>query len=37
MTSVLYVGGEPGKFPKVMDPEIKIDQVQNSFQNHKKS
>jgi len=31
MISVLYVGGEPGKFPKVMDPEIKIDQVQNGM------
>ena len=31
MISILYVGGEPGKFPKVMDPEIKIDQVQNGM------
>ena len=31
MISVLYVGGDPGKFPKVTDPEIKIDQVQNGM------
>ena len=31
MISVLYVGGEPGKLPKVTDPQIKTDHVQNGM------
>ena len=31
MISVLYVGGEPGKLPKVTDSQIKTDQVQNGM------
>ena len=31
MISVLYVGGEPGKLPKVTDSQIKTDHVQNGM------